>query len=107
MTILSPVFLLFSPSPVRLAVQPASFEFADQPFAQLVVDYNEDCERDGRQPVDESHGGHTEDRGDEGHVDEEHSECRLEEQTEVGLIVLHSLLEQRETTGLADEDVCP
>eukprot|EP00754_Rhynchopus_humris_P027162 Rhum_TRINITY_DN15065_c9_g4::Rhum_TRINITY_DN15065_c9_g4_i7::g.137337::m.137337 len=93
--------------PVGLAVEPATREVPDQPLPQLVVRDDEDREREGRKPVDEpelldaEHRAHTRD------VDEHERERRLEEESEVQLVVLHALVEQRQTTRLADQDVRP
>eukprot|EP00754_Rhynchopus_humris_P027154 Rhum_TRINITY_DN15065_c9_g4::Rhum_TRINITY_DN15065_c9_g4_i2::g.137287::m.137287 len=79
----------------------------DDPLPRLVVREDEQTERNGRQPVHEPQLLQTEDRRHTRHVHEERGERRLEEESEVQLVVLHALVEQRQTTRLADQDVRP
>merc|ERR1719193_1677966 len=77
------------------------------PFSILIFCYDEDGERDGWDPPVEVERVHPQTLVHPRGVGEEGSQTGLKEETEVEEMILHSLLEDRVSSGLTDDEICP
>ena len=93
---------------VGLPFQPiARAEAAEQELPALVIDKDEDGERDGWEPPSEVEGIHAKTLVHSRGVAEEGSQSSFKEYAKVHHPVLHSLLEDRVLPGFADDQVSP
>jgi len=92
---------------ISLPLDPSARIAPQNKFAALVVDEDQDGERNGRKPPVEFEWVHAETLVHAGCVREESSQGRFEEDAKVEDVVAHSLVDDRVTARLANDQVGP
>lgn len=97
----------FSVLVVGFSLDPAAGVAAQDELAALVVDEDQDRERDGRQPPVELEWVHAETLVHAGRVGQERSQGSLEEDAKVQNVIAHSLVHDGIASGLANDQISP
>lgn len=92
---------------VGLSLHKATRVTPEDELSALIIDENGETVRDATQPPCESKRLHTKTLVQSGAVAQEGCQYSLKEQTKCQTVVLHALLEERQSPGLTDDQIGP